>query len=136
MSNPLNSNLTPGGYRPQQWREPGLVLLFSIITCGIYYAWWIYKVSQEVQEYLGESDLSPALEVVLWTLTCSIYGIYWYWKYGQKIVQMQTRAGLPAADNSVLYVILDILRLGSVSGMILQGQLNDIWMASQRQQQG
>ena len=46
-------------------RDPGLTLLFIFLTCGIYYLWWLYTVSREVQEFLGEEDVSPGLELLL-----------------------------------------------------------------------
>jgi hypothetical protein len=114
-------------------REPGLVLLFGILTLGIYYLWWIHEVSRETQEYLGEPDTSPALEVVLAVVTCNIYTIYWDWKMGQKIYRMQQVAGVPnPADNSILYLILNFVGLGIINSMIEQGHLNDIWSNTER----
>ena len=117
-------------------REPGLVLLFTILTCWIYYLWWLYTVSREMQEFLGESDVSPGTELLLNVLTCGFYNIYWDYKCGKKIVEMQARVGLPRSDNSVLYLVLDLLGVGGFGGLGLlcpalqQAQLNEIWDAA------
>ena len=39
-------------------REPALVLVLILLTCGIYYLYFIYKASQEMDDFLGESRLS------------------------------------------------------------------------------
>ena len=119
-------------------REPGLVLLFTLLTCGIYYFWWLHAVSGEVQDFLGERgrELSPGTELLLCLVTCGIYNIYWDYKYGKKIVEMQSRAGLPPADNSLLYLVLDLVGVGGFAGLgilcpvLQQNQLNEIWNAA------
>lgn len=114
-------------------REPGLVLLLSIITLGIYYYIFLYKTSQEIQDFTGEQDTSPTLEVVLSIFTCGLYTIYWDYKVAKKIYQMQQQVGIQATDNSILYLVLNFLGIGMVNALIEQGHLNDIWTAAQRQ---
>ena len=117
-------------------REPGLVLLFSILTCGIYYYWWVYKVSAEVQEFLGEPDTPPIIELVLAALTCGLYLFYWDWKIAEKIDRMRGQVGLAPTNSALLYLVLNILGAGPVYGlgllvpMIEQGHLNEVWNAA------
>jgi hypothetical protein len=117
-------------------REPGLVLLFSILTCGIYYYWWVYKVSGEVQDFLGEPDTAPATELLLSALTCGLYLFYWDWKIAEKIARMQERVNIPPKDNTVLYLVLNLLGAGPAYGLgllvplIEQSHLNEIWDAA------
>jgi hypothetical protein len=114
-------------------REPGLVLLFGILTFGIYYLWWIHEVSRETQEYLGEPDTTPTLEVVLTVVTCGIYIYFWDWKMAEKIHRMQQMAGVPnPTNNNILYLVLNLFGLGIVNSMIEQGHLNEIWMNTER----
>ena len=119
-------------------REPGLVLLFSLLTCGIYYYWWVYAVSAEIQDFLGEYDTPPWLELVLAALTCGLYLFYWDWKIAEKIARMQQQVGLPVTNNAVLYLVLNLLGAGPVYGLgllvplIQQMHLNDVWNAARR----
>jgi len=62
-----------------------MVLILSLVTCGIYYLVWMHRVSQEVQDALGETDTNPGLEVLLTIVTCFIYSYFWDWKMAQKI---------------------------------------------------
>ncbi len=117
-------------------RNPALTLILILLTCGIYYLYYIYIVSEETQEFLGERDLSPGVEVLLSVVTCGLYNIYWDYKIGKRVSEMCGRVGLPATDNAVLYLILDLVGFGGFGGLGLinpvlqQDSLNRIWQAA------
>ena len=121
-------------------REPVLFIVFSIITCGLYYLYFIYKVSEEVAEFQGRSDYSPAVEVLLTIVTCSLWNYYWDYRMGKRLAEMSASVGLPATDNSFLFIALNLLGagpvagVGMINGLIQQDSLNRIWEAAQRQQ--
>lgn len=108
-----------------QRREPFLVLLFSVLSCGIYYLYWIYQITKELGEYLQNGN-NPGLELILCIL-CSPYTIYWMYKMGKQVeeAQFKSRKSNPT-DNSVLYIILSIFGLGIVAALIMQGTINEI----------
>lgn len=108
--------------------DPGMVLLFSLLTCGIYYFWWIAKVSDETQKFLNEPDTSPTVEVILTLVTCGIYNLYWDYKMAKKIARMQAMVGLTPTDNAVLYLVLNLVGLGILNPLMQQGHLNDVWL--------
>lgn len=116
-------------------RNPGLVLLLSIITCGIYYFVYIYEVSKETGDFLRQSDMSPGTEVLLTIITCGLWNLVWDYKIGKRIATMNAMVGRPAGDNSVLYLILDIVGLGIINAVIQQNDLNNIWQAARSYQQ-
>ena len=118
-------------------RSPGLTLLLILLTCGIYYLYFIYVTSQETQDFLEEPDTSPGLEVLLCLLTCGLYNIYWDYKMGKRIAEMCVRVGLPPTDNAVLYLVLDLVgvggfaSLGLLNPVLQQESLNRIWRAAE-----
>ena len=114
-----------------QHRDPAIVLLLSIVTCGIYYLVWLSQVSQELQDYLEETDTSAGLEVVLILLTCGLYIFYWDYKTAQKIARMQAMAGITPVDNAALYLLLDFFQVGFIPPLIQQQHLNEIWRRSE-----
>lgn len=104
------------------------VLILSIITCGIYYFYWIYTVSKEAKQFMGRDDINPTTELILCIVTCSLYQIYWWYKYGKIVtVDMYEKAGLKSEDSSMILMLLSILGLGIVSALIMQDKLNAIW---------
>lgn len=117
-------------------RSPGLTLLLILLTCGIYYLYFIYVTSQETQDFLEEPDTSPGLEILLCLLTCGLYNIYWDYKMGKRIAAMCLRVGLPPTDNAVLYLVLDLIgaggfaSLGLLNPLLQQESLNRVWRAA------
>jgi len=108
-------------------RGPVEVILLSIVTCGIYYLYWIYAMSDEVNRSIGDNtDLSPATELLLSIVTCGLYTIYWYYKFGKKLVQLAGMRGTYVTDNSLVCVLLSIFGFGIISAAILQSQYNQL----------
>lgn len=111
-----------------QKRSPVAILLLSIVTCGIYGWYVIYQISREVRDFRGDASVDPGLELLLCIITCGIYTIYWQYKYSKYIYEMELRVGVVgASDISFLLVILSIVRLGLVSLMLQQTELNRVW---------
>jgi len=108
-------------------RSPGIVILLCLVTCGIYSYYWIYCVSRETKDFLGNEQINPGLEVLLTIVTCGIYGIYWFYKYGKFQAEMCQRAGMTITDNSIVFLILSVVGLSIIAIAIMQNQLNTIW---------
>ena len=83
-----------------------MVIILSIVTCGIYFYIWIYQVSLEINNTLGHSQESAGLEVLFSILTCGIYTIYWFYKYAKKLVTLSENMGAPVTDNSLVCLLL------------------------------
>ena len=113
-------------------REPVAVLLLGVLTFHLYYLYWIHETSRELTEFDGMPDTPPALEVLLSLLSCGLYTVYWDFKTAQKIARVQAKVGLPPSDNSILYLLLNLVVLGLVPSMVMQWNLNDVWQAAQR----
>ena len=54
-------SLESGAYKV---REPALVVIFSIITLGIYFLYWTYQVFRELKEHTGQG-IGPIIGLVL-----------------------------------------------------------------------
>ncbi|AEM23453.1 conserved hypothetical protein [Brachyspira intermedia PWS/A] len=109
-------------------RSVPMLVLLSIVTCGIYYLYWIYKTTDEIKNFMGREDINPTLELILVLVTCNIYSLYWYYKYGKIVyLEMTAKAGMDnSEDSTVLLVILGLL-VYVVAGAIMQDKLNAIW---------
>jgi hypothetical protein len=107
-------------------RSPAEVIVFSIITCGIYALVWIYKFSGELKRYLGKDDINPGTDLLLCIL-CFPYAIYWAYKAGKLIMEARKKAGLPEEDNSILFLVLAIIGLFIIDMAIMQSNANEVW---------
>jgi uncharacterized membrane protein YidH (DUF202 family) len=124
----------PGLYAVGEKRDPILVLVLSLVTCGIYAFYQIYKVSSELRDALGRQDINPALDLVLGLVTCGLYFIYLAYRYPQLILEMQDRVRLPRNDISMVSIILAVCGLSIVSLFMIQTELNRVWDAARGQQ--
>ena len=120
------------GQRPLgETRSGGTVVLLTIVTCGIYHLIQVYKVGNEIKNYLNKEEVNPTLYTIL-ALLCCVFGVaFVYYKYAKFLVEMQQVAGLPENDISLLAAILWFIPLGGIFAIIkLQNELNTIWAAS------
>lgn len=101
-----------------------VVLLLTILTCGLYSLFWIYDTGLQLKQRLNTPD-SPGLDLLL-CLICFPYVYFWYYKTSKQVAAAEAAAGLPVSDNAVLNLLLVFFGLGIVSILIIQGQLNAI----------
>lgn len=111
-------------------RDPAMVIVFTLITCGFYGLWWWYTVATEIKNALNRQEMNPALDIVLSIVTCGIYFIYLSYKYPQLMMEMQDRVGMGRNDISMLTLLLSVFGLQIVSAFMIQTELNKIWDAA------
>ncbi len=115
-------------------RNPALVIIFSIITCGIYELYWFVTTTNEVQNKLKAPDgsvSSGGKSLLFMIITCGIYTFYWWYKMGQRQGQLGKEYGVDAPDNSTIYLILCFIGIGAVINMVLlQSSLNKVAVAN------
>jgi hypothetical protein len=121
---------TAGLFSIGEKRDPMMVVLFTLLTCGIYGIFWWYNTINEVKNALGREDINPGMEILLVFVTCGIYGFYLYYKYPQLMLEMQDRAGRPRNDITMMSLLLAIFGLAIISIPIMQSELNNIWDAA------
>ena len=101
-------------------------IILSIITCGIYYIYWFITLTDDVRVVNKNSSLSGVKSFLFTIITCGIYGYYWAYKMGKTLVKAKEKNNLPAEDNSVLYLILQLLGFGIINYALMQNDLNQI----------
>ncbi len=111
----------------KQERNIVLGIILSIVTCGIYGIYWFIVLSDDVKEYSGDQEMmSGGIAFLLTLVTCGIFGVYWFYKLGKAMMVAQTNNNLPANDNSILYLFLELFGLGIVNYCLIQNDLNTI----------
>lgn len=107
-------------------RNIATCLILTIITCGIYGIVWFIMLTDDVGYASDDQSVSGGMAFLLTLITCGIYGIYWSYKMGKLVYEAKLNRDMRASDNSVLYLILEIIGLGIVSRCMLQSELNEI----------
>lgn len=116
----------PNGRLPIQSRNIVMYILLSLVTCGIFGFYWMYCVNEDVNNSLGENDMSSGMVVLLTIITCGIYGFVWAYMLGNKISRLKRMMGDPYAESSLgaLYLVLCIFITYIVPLAIAQSELN------------
>lgn len=108
-----------------QNRNIGLVILFSIISCGIYMFYYVYKVSEELEAEGQTGSLSPIV-VLLLTIFVSPVGFLLLGMNGDaNINAIKAKRGMPQADNKVLWMILGLI-IPIVLIVLMQLEINNL----------
>ncbi|GEM00853.1 protein of unknown function [Halolactibacillus halophilus] len=105
-------------------RSVAMVIILSLITCGIYSLYWIYAITEELSQATNDPTFSGAKALIFLLLTCGIYGFFWYYVVGQKMADMQRQHNMLIKDNGVLYIVLAIFGFGIISDAIIQAEMN------------
>lgn len=107
------------GYMIQP-RSIVLAVLLSIITCGIYSLYWIYRITEDLNLLTGNYRATSGGMVVLFTIiTCGIYGLYWAYKMGQNCSMINGDA-----SGGALNLILAIFGLQIINMALFQDTIN------------
>jgi hypothetical protein len=111
-------------------RNPFLVFLWSLVTLGIYYVVWYYKINRELRDAAGVA-VSPGIALLAITLGWIVIVppfVSWYRTFG-RIVDAQRDAGVAQEANPVLGFILFVLAvfLVPVEVVYAQDELNKVW---------
>lgn len=100
-----------------------LAVIFSIITCGIYSLYWIYKCNEEINILADEPAATSGGMVILFSIiTCGIYGIYWAYKMGERCDKIKGVQG----HSNILYLVLAIVGLQIVNLALMQDTINGV----------
>ncbi len=70
---------------------PGTIFL-SVITCGIYNLYLVYKLTDELVQELGYERIDSAGLNILWTiLTCGLYLFWWNYKISKYLSTLERK---------------------------------------------
>jgi hypothetical protein len=124
--------LTVQGKRVKK-RNPFLVFVWSIVTFGIYYFVWYYKINRELRDAAG-IDVSPFVALVAVTIGWLVIVppfVSWYRTF-ERIRSAQRAAGVTSEASSVLGFILYVVGVFflPVEVIYAQDELNKVWSAS------
>jgi hypothetical protein len=108
-------------------RSPGMVILLSIITCGIYSLIWIYSASKEMNNVLGYEATKP--QYTFYGLLCGIFTLILWSQVDDAPVEIDRRRGIISSKKFLTWLLLTIF-LG-VGGFVMmydvQSRLNALY---------
>lgn len=114
-------------------RDPVMVILLSIITCGIYAFFWYYTIMTDMNLTLGEERMNPILLLVL-SIIC--FPVFWFvlYKTDKGLAEVTQKEGLQYKENFTMWLLLSLL-LGVgmfVAYYQITATFNEIWAKRSR----
>ena len=112
-SNGYNNGTVPpySGTRLKDDRGLASYIILSIITCGIYSYYFIYKMAHDVNiacDGDGENTSGLVAFVLLSLITCGIYAWFWYYNLGNRLAANGPRYGLSIQENGTTVLLWQI----------------------------
>ncbi len=115
VANEFNGTHQAGAQRLKDDRGLVSYILLSIITCGIYSCYFIYKMAKDVNiacDGDGEKTAGLVAFILLSFITCGIYALFWYYNLGNRLAANAHRYQMTFQENGT--TVLLWLIFGSV----------------------
>ena len=107
-------------------RDPIMVMVLSLVTCGIYQLYWISKSYEELNRGLGREQFNFVKDLLLSVVTCGIYGIYAMWQFLNGVTELQQKWGVqPKFEAPIMFIVLFVF--GPAVTFMAQDSLNNAW---------
>jgi hypothetical protein len=108
-------------------RDIGLVIVYTIITCGIYDLFLNYNQMMACNRLVGREEINFGKWLLFSIITCGIYTIYYQYCMGTVILEIQQRQGKVTFENLPLVSLLGSIFGGSlIIDLIHQNELNKL----------
>lgn len=105
--------------------DPIVVLILSIVTCGLYLIYWNIKAAQVLNAAAEREILSQP--IAIFSGCCTPVHLYFYYVAAKDgLPKVYEIAGEPQKDQVILLMILGLV-FPMVAAMILQGELNKLY---------
>lgn len=98
------------------------MLLLGFVTLGIYWLYWIYKVTQLSNHVKTLPERSPVAQLFLCMLV-PFYDIYWYYQTSKRVDVMMASVGHPS-DSGILTILLTFFTGPVFASLFLQDKIN------------
>ncbi len=95
------------------YRSPIVVILLSLITCNIYFIYWLYTTSNEINDALGRKEINTTLLIVFMILSyiCfpfALYILYVMYQINSAMEELGQRSGIRTQSSFILWLILSL----------------------------
>ena len=105
--------------------DPVMVLVFGILSCGLYLIYWNIKIAEVFNAVSQKEVISQP--VAIFAGCCMPVNIYFYYLAGKEALpEVYKRTGDLQKDQSTLLIILGLF-FPVVAAMIVQGDINKLY---------
>ena len=94
--------------RIQTDRNIVMYVLLTIVTCGIYSYYFIYKLAEDVNEMCkddGQKTAGLGMFILLSIVTCGLYALYWYYMIANRLQANAGKYGITVVENGTTILL-------------------------------
>ena len=84
------------------------VIIFSLLTCGIYAVWWTYVTCDALQRQGQKTSIPPVLTTLMMLFLTNVGGALLGLDADDNINAIKARYGMPTNDNKILWLVVGI----------------------------
>ncbi len=106
-------------------RSVASVIIFSLLTCGIYMIWWTYVTCDALQRQGQKTSIPPILTTLMMLFFSNVGGALLGVDADDNINAIKARYGMPTTDNKILWLILGIF-IPIVTVALVQYEINQM----------
>lgn len=106
-------------------RNIALVIVFGLISCGIYWYYWLYVTADALEQQGQAGGVGAAVILILSILLPPVGFIMFGMSAADNLNNINTQRGLPTQDNKTLYIILGLL-IAIVLVIMVQLEINKL----------
>ena len=100
-------------------RSIGMMILLTIVTCGIYNIYWNISFQSELKRNTGKG-FGGGMHFLMMLVTFGIYSIYWQYAAGTRL------AAQGAENRGILYLVFCFIGLSWLNPFLMQAQANKL----------
>ena len=102
-----------------------MVVVLTIVTCGIYGLVWYWNAMHELYNAGHKSigNLDPVIQFIL--LFVYVGGVFFAINADDNLNEIRAQKGMPQADNKILYVIFSLI-CPIVTIALVQNEMNQL----------
>lgn len=91
-------------------KEALMFVGLSIVTCGLYAMYWMYRFSNDLNQALGREELNAVMWIAIGMFTCGIGYLVFFYKLGELVEKLQTERGVqPKQTGMIIFVAFLLL---------------------------
>ncbi len=110
---------------PQFKNDPVVVLILSIVTCGLYLIYWNIKAAEVLNAVAEKEVISQP--VAIFAGCCFPVNLYFYYLAGKEgLPKIYEKTGVTDKDETVLLLVFGFF-FPMVAAMIVQGDINKLY---------
>lgn len=116
-------------------RSVTTVVIFSLLTCGIYMIYWTYVTCQALQQQGKKASIPVILTTLMMLFYASIGGALLALDADDNINAIKEMHGMPKSENKVLWLIFGIF-IPIVTVALVQNEINQMIDTAERARMG